>query len=124
MHQCYGEELGLTSDDEDYVSPSACEEQKLSSRSAESLPEVRKRPFFSASIDKILTAKLESNGVLCGVQETIEGMSPNGAVEDRQMCGEDQPGEGNGHISRSASQEQPTDLSDNTDVSDAERNTR
>lgn len=104
------------------MSPSACEEQKLSSRSAESLPEVRKRPFFSASIDKILTARLESNGVLCGVQETIEGMPPNSA-EDRQS-NDDGSTTKEGHISRSASQEQPTDLSDNTDVSDAERNTR
>ncbi|XP_011315483.1 GRAM domain-containing protein 1B [Fopius arisanus] len=32
VHTCYGEELGLTSDDEDYISPSAQEEEKIPSR--------------------------------------------------------------------------------------------
>jgi hypothetical protein len=31
VHQCYGDELGLTSDDEDYVAPGT-EEDKLSAR--------------------------------------------------------------------------------------------
>ncbi|XP_063982135.1 protein Aster-B-like isoform X3 [Diachasmimorpha longicaudata] len=40
VHTCYGEELGLTSDDEDYISPSAQEEEKIPSRlSIESLSE-------------------------------------------------------------------------------------
>lgn len=40
MHQCYGEELGLTSDDEDYIAPGT-EEDKLSARlSLESFSEV------------------------------------------------------------------------------------
>lgn len=32
VHQCYGEELGLTSDDEDYVSPSGGDDEKHSGR--------------------------------------------------------------------------------------------
>jgi hypothetical protein len=40
VHQCYGDELGLTSDDEDYVAPGT-EEDKLSARlSIESFSEV------------------------------------------------------------------------------------
>ncbi|KRT80928.1 hypothetical protein AMK59_6192, partial [Oryctes borbonicus] len=40
VHQCYGDELGLTSDDEDYVAPGAVEEEKLSGRlSIDSFPE-------------------------------------------------------------------------------------
>ncbi|KAG8041804.1 hypothetical protein G9C98_007108 [Cotesia typhae] len=42
VHACYGEELGLTSDDEDYIPPiAAAEEEKLPSRlSTESFSEV------------------------------------------------------------------------------------
>lgn len=117
---CYGEELGLTSDDEDYVPPGAPDELKISApNSAESLPEVRKQPFISSSIDKILTAKLKSNGALC-VQESADAMPPehveNVRAETGSMDGS--------NISRSASQDPPTDVSDNTDVSDAERNAR
>lgn len=40
VHQCYGSELGLTSDDEDYIAP-YLEEDKLSARlSVESISEV------------------------------------------------------------------------------------
>ncbi|CAG9858589.1 unnamed protein product [Phyllotreta striolata] len=40
VHQCYGSELGLTSDDEDYIPPPATEEDKLSVRlSVESFSE-------------------------------------------------------------------------------------
>jgi hypothetical protein len=42
VHTCYGDELGLTSDDEDYIPP-ASEEDKLSNtsvRSADSFSEV------------------------------------------------------------------------------------
>lgn len=42
VHACYGDELGLTSDDEDYVPPlSAAEEEKLPTRlSVDSFSEV------------------------------------------------------------------------------------
>lgn len=42
VHACYGDELGLTSDDEDYVPPlPAADEEKLSTRlSVESFSEV------------------------------------------------------------------------------------
>lgn len=41
VHQCYGDELGLTSDDEDYVAPGCPEEEKLSGRlSMDSFSEV------------------------------------------------------------------------------------
>jgi len=42
VHACYGDELGLTSDDEDYVPPlPVADEEKLSSRlSVESFSEV------------------------------------------------------------------------------------
>ncbi|KAK9711679.1 GRAM domain-containing protein 1B-like [Popillia japonica] len=40
VHQCYGDELGLTSDDEDYIAPGGAEEEKLSGRlSIDSFPE-------------------------------------------------------------------------------------
>lgn len=42
VHACYGDELGLTSDDEDYVPPlPAADDEKLSTRlSVESFSEV------------------------------------------------------------------------------------
>lgn len=39
VHQCYGTELGLTSDDEDYIPP-VTEEDKLSVRLSDSFIEV------------------------------------------------------------------------------------
>ncbi|XP_020298027.1 GRAM domain-containing protein 1B-like [Pseudomyrmex gracilis] len=48
VHACYGDELGLTSDDEDYVPPlSTADEEKLSTRlSVESFSEVIEQDFF------------------------------------------------------------------------------
>ena len=47
VHSCYGEELGLTSDDDDYISPNNLEEEKLNlaksdRQSIESFSEVSK----------------------------------------------------------------------------------
>jgi len=48
VHACYGDELGLTSDDEDYVPPlSAAEEEKLPTRlSVDSFSEVSNIFFY------------------------------------------------------------------------------
>lgn len=52
VHQCYGEELGLTSDDEDYVAPGT-EEDKLSARlSVDNFSEVIYQVLFSLHISK------------------------------------------------------------------------
>lgn len=92
------------------------DELKLSSRSAESLPSVRKQPFSSASIDKILTARLESNGALC----VEEGDMPPDQLEDMEEEGREDP-----HFDRSNSQDAPTDISDNTsEHSDGEKHSR
>lgn len=49
VHSCYGDELGLTSDDEDYVPPlPPADEEKLSTRlSVESFSEVISQVIFS-----------------------------------------------------------------------------
>lgn len=54
VHACYGDELGLTSDDEDYIPPlAASEEEKLSSRlSVDSFSEVSNN-FCYKTIDII-----------------------------------------------------------------------
>lgn len=58
MHQCYGEELGLTSDDEDYIAPRT-EEDKLSARlSLESFSEVLKQnKLLNLVVNLILHSK-------------------------------------------------------------------
>lgn len=40
VHQCYGEELGLTSDDEDYIAPGTEEDKFSAQLSPESFSEV------------------------------------------------------------------------------------
>lgn len=51
VHQCYGDELGLTSDDEDYIAPGGAEEEKLSGRlSIDSFPEVSDTYFVISKI--------------------------------------------------------------------------
>lgn len=51
VHSCYGDELGLTTDDDDYVAPSPLSktstDSKMSTKySAESLSEVRMAVFM------------------------------------------------------------------------------
>lgn len=55
VHACYGDELGLTSDDEDYVPPlPVADEEKLSTRlSVDSFSEVSTM-FFTYQFKRVL----------------------------------------------------------------------
>lgn len=134
VHQCYGEELGLTSDDEDYVAPGCVDEVKLLAPSVESVTEVRSsRPFFKSSIDKILMAALRNNAPLVNHELQDNGqqdlnsenlLSSSPTADNLSMAGDDKSYR-EAQLSRSISADQvPTDQSDNTDVSDIERNAR
>ncbi|CAH1173491.1 unnamed protein product [Phaedon cochleariae] len=94
VHQCYGSELGLTSDDEDYISPTL-EEDKLSVRlSVESFTE-ECTTYMDGTMDSVSTSdrmEIEEN-------RTPHTMGP-------QRCGSEP--------------RLPTDVTDNSE-SDAER---
>ncbi|KAL1518139.1 hypothetical protein ABEB36_001809 [Hypothenemus hampei] len=54
VHYCYGSELGLTSDDEDYISPFGQDEEKLSSRlSLDSLSETKTTSSLDCVMDPV-----------------------------------------------------------------------
>ena len=63
VHTCYGDELGLTSDDEDYVPPQPpALDEKLSTRlSVESFSEVRKFVKYIRNIyNKIILSNIHN----------------------------------------------------------------
>lgn len=125
----------MTSDDEDYVAPGGPDEIKLTAPSLESMTEVRNiRPFTTSSIDKILMAALKNNAPLINhdLQDNIQlenitdiNLTPSSVQADDLSMGGDDRSYREAPLSRSVSADQvPTDQSDNTDVSDVEKNAR
>ncbi|XP_029170649.1 protein Aster-B-like isoform X2 [Nylanderia fulva] len=98
VHACYGDELGLTSDDEDYVPPlPAADEEKLSTRlSVESFSEAEVATMENSASPAMDPTPVEQSGAESPIQQPVPPISKPDPVPD------------------------PTDLSDTTE-SEAEK---
>lgn len=78
VHACYGDELGLTSDDEDYVPPlPAADEEKLSTRlSVESFSEAEVSTMESSASPAVDPAAIEQLAVEAQVQQALPISKP------------------------------------------------
>lgn len=110
MHSCYGEQLGLTSDDEDYIDPydtklsadsvSEEPEAKASSSSSGKLNEKKAKKSKKSSTSSSISSGAKDSSIRATPSPTVEASSPSTTAESK----------GN----KSALQ-CPTDMSDSTD---------
>ncbi|KAF5288676.1 hypothetical protein FQA39_LY15318 [Lamprigera yunnana] len=98
IHQSYGEELGLTSDDDDYVPPGVEEDKLAAPISEESFNEECINPIETGVSDPFMMDEKINNDNQQGINHTSH--QPNNLISDSQL---------------------PTDMSDTTD-SDVEKN--
>lgn len=96
VHQCYGSELGLTSDDEDYISPNNLEDEKICSRlSVDSFSEVESiTPALDNVMEQVLIEEKMGDTVrYCSTPAAGSDHSAPPSVEnfDRSDSDDDKP---------------------------------
>ncbi|KAF7264549.1 hypothetical protein GWI33_023065 [Rhynchophorus ferrugineus] len=83
VHRSYGSELGLTSDDEDYISPTNIEGDKISSRlSVESFSEVECTTALDNVMEQVLPDEKMTSSQLSAPENSMSNFSDHGEHSD------------------------------------------